>query len=56
VLYHDFPEKYVFTKQNGWRVRKAGFAIGRMYSATPADTERFHLRLLLTRVRGPKSF
>lgn len=36
--------------------RERGYAIGRMYFASPNCGERFYLRLLLTVVKGPKSF
>ncbi|CAG8777423.1 1802_t:CDS:2, partial [Cetraspora pellucida] len=39
-----------------WTIRKRGFAIGRIYFASPSAGERFYLRLLLTVVRGPQSF
>ena len=30
--------------------------IGRMYSVSPKDVERFHMRLLLLHVRGANSY
>ena len=56
-LYHDFPQDYVFhSKEREWRRRKRGDAIGRMYFCNPSAGEKYYLRLLLTTVRGPKSF
>ena len=56
-LYQQFPEFYVFAaKTRKWKIRERGFAIGRMYSASPFMGEKFYLRLLLTVVRGPQSF
>ena len=57
LLYHDFPEHFTYTKRTKkWSERRGQFAFGRVYTASPADSERFHLRLLLTHVRGPTSY
>ena len=56
-LYHEFPEYFVYKgKIEGWQKRQRGRAVGRMYSASPFMGERYYLRLLLTVVRGPRSF
>ncbi len=58
-LYPELPTHYVFDKESHkWKKRKlgAGKVIGRMYSASPNDSERFHLRLLLLHVPGATSF
>ena len=55
-LYHEFPEHYVYERKVGWKRRQQGFAIGRMWSASPFQGERYYLRLLLTVVRGARSF
>ncbi|CCE31674.1 uncharacterized protein CPUR_05527 [Claviceps purpurea 20.1] len=59
-LYSDMPDRCVWKVEPGnrywqWRKRGSG-AIGRMYHCSPVAGERFYLRLLLTVVRGPKSF
>ena len=62
--YPDIPSHYVFktTKVDGrtvskWEKRQRGHhLIGRMHSVSPAQTELFHLRLLLLNVKGSKSF
>jgi len=61
LYYHDVPQHYKWNAQKTrWekRERKAigDKTIGRMYSVSPSDSERFHLRLLLLNVRGPQSF
>jgi hypothetical protein len=59
LLYQEFPQHFVWLKksnQQTWKVRKQGFAIGRMYFAGPQAGERFYLRTLLTVVRGAVSF
>ncbi|XP_072037279.1 uncharacterized protein [Amphiura filiformis] len=57
LLYTDFPEKYTWNAQSRqWRPRKKGGTIGRMCTASPAQGERYYLRMLLTHVRGATSF
>uniref|UniRef100_A0A1I8BYJ7 ATP-dependent DNA helicase n=1 Tax=Meloidogyne hapla TaxID=6305 RepID=A0A1I8BYJ7_MELHA len=52
LFYHEIPEKFVFRKGK-WNERKTHFnTIGRMVKISPAETERYHLRLLLLNVRG----
>lgn len=58
-LYHEFPEYYTWKKsETVWRKRQRGFrqTIGRIYSVSPKEAEKYHLRLLLNYVRGAKSF
>lgn len=56
--YQDFPKKFSFdTKTKTWKLRtKSTPAIGHMYFLSPAQGERFYLRLLLTAVPGATSF
>jgi len=58
-LYSEFPAHYVWqTDTRTWKTRQRseGVAIGRMYHCNPVSGERYYLRLLLTSVRGPRSF
>jgi len=56
-IYPDFPQKFVWKhKEKRWTVRKQDFAIGRMSYVHPSAGERFYLRLLLTIVKGAKSW
>uniref|UniRef100_A0A1I8B7J5 ATP-dependent DNA helicase n=1 Tax=Meloidogyne hapla TaxID=6305 RepID=A0A1I8B7J5_MELHA len=56
LLYHQLPEKFCFSKGK-WTERKSHFnAIGRMVKVSPAEPERYHLRLLLLNVRGASSY
>ncbi|XP_034945195.1 uncharacterized protein [Chelonus insularis] len=61
-IYTDIPYHYVFKKENRsntfhWVQRQKQFkVISRMYSVSPSQVELFHLRLLLTKVKGPKSY
>jgi len=57
LYYHQMPEKFTWnaTKKE-WKPRQRGFAIGRMHQAHPSNVERYHLRLLLNRIKGATSF
>ncbi|CAF1342562.1 unnamed protein product [Didymodactylos carnosus] len=56
-LYHDVPQHFVFERNGTWRRRLQGEnIIGRMYSVSPSDVERHHLRLLLLHTPGACSF
>ncbi|XP_027156334.1 uncharacterized protein LOC113757127 [Coffea eugenioides] len=39
-----------------WKMRDRGDSIGRINAVHPTEGERYYLRLLLTKVRAPKSF
>ncbi|CAF4809532.1 unnamed protein product, partial [Rotaria sp. Silwood1] len=56
-LYHDIPHHFVLERNGTWKRRLQGEnVIGRMYSASPSDVERYHLRLLLLHTPGACSF
>jgi hypothetical protein len=57
VTYQDFPERYRWdrrTKQ--WRLRKRGFAIGRITWLPMSCGEAYYLRILLVSVKDQVSF
>src|SRR6202167_3833817 len=57
TTYQEFPQTWVYDKKKKkWTPRQHGFAIGRMYFASPSSGERFYLRTLLTVVKGATSF
>jgi len=70
LLYHDMPQYFTFdTKSKSWKLRprappiKVPWSysgtrpiIGRMHHVSPADIERYCLRLLLLHIKGPKNF
>lgn len=57
LLYHQFPEHHTWKpKERVWVPRQRGYSIGRIYHYSPVSGERYYLRLLLTVVRGPRSF
>ncbi|PPQ82287.1 hypothetical protein CVT25_008437 [Psilocybe cyanescens] len=56
-IYQEFPQHFVYdSNKKKWKLRKKGFALGRMYFIKPTAGEQFYLRTLLTVVKGPKSF
>ena len=56
LLYAEVPEHYIW-KSGKWVKRKTKeFKLGRVYSVHPSQMEAFCLRLLLFKVRGPKSY
>ena len=58
-LYHEIPNHFTYDKKQAlWRERKRGGnkVIGRMYSVSPRDREKYFLRTLLLHVRGPMSY
>ena len=56
-LYHDIPHHFVFNREGKWKRRQQGDKIiGRMYSVSPSDVERYHLRILLLYTPGACSF
>ena len=56
-LYKDFPEKYVWDKNNKfWYLRKQRNVIGRIVAAYPTEGERYYLRLLLHHIKGATSY
>ena len=55
--YQEFPQHFVWVaKQKIWKPRERGFAIGRIRFVHPAAGETFYLRLLLTVIKGAKSW
>ncbi|XP_035831868.1 uncharacterized protein LOC110869885 [Helianthus annuus] len=57
LTYVQFPSKYVWKlKDCCWQPRQNYVVIGRIYSASPSLGEAYYLRILLTKVKGPRSF
>ncbi|XGW02733.1 hypothetical protein V3C99_014623 [Haemonchus contortus] len=55
--YFQIPEHFTFHRNQGWTPRKGGGKqIGRMYTVSPRDTERYSLRILLLNTKGKTSF
>ncbi|KAB2597059.1 hypothetical protein D8674_036555 [Pyrus ussuriensis x Pyrus communis] len=57
-LYMEIPSHYRWIQaQRKWSKRKnRNKVIGRIYAVSPAEGEKFYLRILLNHVRGPTSF
>ncbi|KAG2203527.1 hypothetical protein INT46_011432 [Mucor plumbeus] len=61
ILYPNFPEHFTWKssdKPRKWAPRQREFAdtMGRVFTVSPKETEKYHLRLLLYHVRGATSF
>ncbi|XP_024964297.1 uncharacterized protein LOC112504578 [Cynara cardunculus var. scolymus] len=57
LTYVEFPIKYVWKlDERPWDRRKKGFSIRRIHSVSPTVGEGYYLRILLNKVKGPKSF
>ncbi|XP_029152436.1 uncharacterized protein [Arachis hypogaea] len=55
LLYRKIPECYSWhIKEKEWRRRRSQKrSIGRIYTVSPTEGEKFYLRILLSNVRGP---
>ncbi|KAK6012895.1 hypothetical protein OSTOST_21927 [Ostertagia ostertagi] len=58
IYYYQFPEYFTFDVRRGWtpRRREGKQNIGRMFTVSPLDTERYCLRVLLLNTKGKTSF
>ncbi|KAK1414443.1 hypothetical protein QVD17_30187 [Tagetes erecta] len=57
LSYVEFPTKFVWKQDElRWKERKNGISIGRIHSVPPSLGEAYYLRILLNKVKGPKSF
>ncbi|KAI9128206.1 hypothetical protein K1719_001199 [Acacia pycnantha] len=57
LTYIEFPKHYVYQRDNrAWKRRKKGSFVGRITHVSPSSGELYYLRLLLTKVRGSRSF
>ena len=57
LSYAQFPTKFVYNHQERkWYPRKRGFAIGRIHYVPQSSGERYFLRMLLIKVKGPTSY
>ena len=56
--YIDFPRGFVCNQRdNSWKIRERGEnVIGRLYMADPKQGEKYYLRMMLTYIKGGKSF
>ncbi|KAL7583721.1 hypothetical protein Lser_V15G43784 [Lactuca serriola] len=57
LTYVEFPTKFVWKPNlQTWKPREVGRSIGRIHSVSPKLGEAYFLRILLNKVKGPKSF
>ncbi|MFS7972712.1 putative DNA helicase [Helianthus anomalus] len=55
--YVEFPTQYVWKyKDRCWQPRIKGTSLGRIHSVPPSLGEAYFLRILLNKVKGPRSF
>ncbi|XP_076937329.1 uncharacterized protein LOC143604873 [Bidens hawaiensis] len=57
LTYVEFPSKFFWVlKDRKWERRKKGFSVGRIHHVSPSLGEAYFLRVLLNKVKGPRSF
>ncbi|XP_076947742.1 uncharacterized protein LOC143619778 [Bidens hawaiensis] len=57
LTYVEFPTEFVWhALPRRWEERKSGFSIGRIHAVSLAAGDAYFLRILLNRVKDPKSF
>ncbi|XP_058758996.1 uncharacterized protein LOC131632231, partial [Vicia villosa] len=57
LTYGQFVSKFVYVKKTrSWKPRKKGFTIGRLIWVPPTTGELYYLRMMLTVVKGPKTY
>ncbi|KAK9062537.1 hypothetical protein SSX86_019724 [Deinandra increscens subsp. villosa] len=57
LTYVEFPTKFVWKKDKRcWKRRKNQFSIGRIHAVSPTLGEAYFLRILLNKLKGPRSF
>nr|KAJ0190338.1 hypothetical protein LSAT_V11C800411510 [Lactuca sativa] len=57
LTYVEFPTKFVWNRKDRfWKPREVGKCIGRIHSVSPNLEEAYFLRILLNKVKGPRSF
>ncbi|KAI5410637.1 hypothetical protein KIW84_055960 [Lathyrus oleraceus] len=57
LTYNKFVSKFVYVKKKReWKPRQKGYTIGRLIWVPPTTGELYYLRLMLTHVKGPRSY
>ncbi|KAI5387620.1 hypothetical protein KIW84_073638 [Lathyrus oleraceus] len=57
LTYSKFVSKFVYVKKKReWNPRQKGYTIGRFIWVPPTTGELYYLRLMLTHVKGPRSY
>ncbi|XP_058742589.1 uncharacterized protein LOC131625469 [Vicia villosa] len=57
LTYSNFVSKFVYVKKKReWKPRQKGYTIGRLIWVPPTTGELYYLRMMLTHVKGPKSY
>ncbi|KAI5428313.1 hypothetical protein KIW84_033342 [Lathyrus oleraceus] len=57
LTYSKFVSKFVYVKKKReWKPRQKGYTIGRLIWVPPTTGELYYLRLMITHVKGPRSY
>ncbi|KAI5391662.1 hypothetical protein KIW84_076464 [Lathyrus oleraceus] len=57
LTYNKFVSNFVYVKKKReWKPRQKGYTIGRLIWVPPTTGELYYLRLMLTHVKGPRSY
>ncbi|XP_058783166.1 uncharacterized protein LOC131657824 [Vicia villosa] len=57
LTYSNFVSKFVYVKKKReWKPRQKGYTIGRLIWVPPTTGELYFLRMMLTHVKGPRSY
>ena len=57
LKYSEFPLHFTYNKEERkWINRSRGFCVGRLAYAFPSQGELYYMRILLTKVKGPRNY
>ena len=57
LTYAELPTKFIYdAKASVWKIRKKGIAIGRLTPVSPSAGALYYLRVLINKVKGPRSY
>ncbi|XP_048591573.1 uncharacterized protein LOC106423477 [Brassica napus] len=57
LTYAEMPTRFIYdSKAKVWNRRKKGFAIGRLQHVSPSSGQLYYLRVLLNKIKGPRSY
>lgn len=57
LTYAEMPTKFLYDSKNQiWKKRKKRFAIGRLQHVSPSSGELYFLRVLINKIKGPRSY
>lgn len=57
LTYSEMPTRFLYDGKNQvWKKRKKGFAIGRLQHVCPSSGEYYYLRVLINKIKGPRCY